>query len=240
MQDNEREKHFNITVGEFNGSLEALLDLVQKHKMDIGDVSLAQVADEYIAHVQSLQSWPNIESVHFIVTAATLLLIKSKSLLPNLELTTDEEEDIKGLEERLQLYSIYQHARDVLAQYLKNTMPLYAPKNIKIKRIVFAPAHYLALGALSSAMQDVLRKLPNIDTKPKAEITETVNIEEVMQGLLKRVDSAVGKSFKKVSGSDRGEILINFLALLELVKDGVLIAQQDNTYEDIVMSSSEH
>jgi len=233
-QDN---KTFNITVGEFQGSLEALLEMVQKRKMSIGDVSLAKVADDYVAYVQSLQNVPNIESVHFIVTAATLLLIKSKSLLPTLELTFEEKEDIKGLEERLQLYSIYQHARDVLALYTKNNQKLYAPKPIKIQReVIFTPANNLALGVLSDAMQDVLEQLPSTNTKPKAEIVESVHIEDVMQDLLKRVDTAVQQSFKDVSGSDRSEVLVHFLALLELVKDGVLLAEQGDTYGDIVIT----
>jgi len=233
-------KTFNIKVGEFQGSLEALLEMVQKRKLSISNISLAKVADDYISYVKNLDGNNDKilsnETASFIVIAATLLLIKSKSLLPSLELSHEEEEDIKDLEERLQLYSIYKQANNALAIHIKNNKKLYAPKQIKRqKNIVFAPANNLAVGPLSEAINDVLKQLPNINNKPKAEIAETVNIEEVMQNLLKRVEGAVQSSFRSISGANKQDVLVNFLALLELVKDGVLLAEQNGTYGEILI-----
>ena len=234
---------FNIKVGEFQGSLEALLEMVQKRKLNISDVSLARVADDYVAYVKSLEgrvgALPNTETASFIVIAATLLLIKSKSLLPTLELSMEEEEDIKGLEERLQLYSIYKQASDALTAYTKSGARLYAPRHMQASgRIIFAPANNLSLQALSEAMADVLGQLPKVSNKPKAEIRETIHIKEVMRSLLARVEGAAQHSFNVESGNNREDVLVNFLALLELVKDGVLLAEQEHMHGDIVMSSS--
>ncbi len=231
------ESTFNIKVGEFQGSLEALLEMVQKRKLNISDVSLAKVADDYIAYTRGLEGVPSAETASFIVVAATLLLIKSKSLLPTLELSMEEEEDIKELEERLQLYSIYKQASDALTAHIKSGARLHAPKHIQAsRRIIFAPAENLALQALSEAMSDVLGQLPKASNKPKAEIKEAIHIEEVMQSLLARVEGVAQRSFNAESGNNRDDVLVNFLALLELVKDGVLLARQEYMHGDIIMS----
>ncbi len=95
---------FNIKTTVFEGPLDLLLNLVEKRKLFISDVSLAQVTDDFIRHVQSVENFPIGESAQFILIAATLLLIKSKSLLPTLQLTTEETENIHDLETRLKLY----------------------------------------------------------------------------------------------------------------------------------------
>ena len=97
-------KDFKVRVGEFEGPLELLLDLIEKRKLHISDVSLSQVADEFIEYTKSIEDFPIADSADFILVASTLLLIKSKSLLPNLELTVEEEENIGELEKRLALY----------------------------------------------------------------------------------------------------------------------------------------
>ncbi len=242
---NQKGKTFNIKVGEFQGSLETLLEMVQKRKLNICNVSLAKVADDYVAYIRNIdpteRRMRNNEIANFIVIAATLLLIKSKSLLPNIDLSTDEKEDIKDLENRLKLYSIYKQANDALATYVKSNKKLYAPKLIKIQtNIKFTPANNLEIDEIYKAMKDVLAQLPKIDNKPKGEIQETIYIEEVMRKLLKKVDGVVKRSFKDITGGNNGnkqEILVYFLALLELVKDGVLFARQDAKSKDIIIGT---
>ncbi len=84
----------------FEGPLDTLLSLIEKRKLFINDISLAQVADDYIAYIKSLNEFPIADSSHFILIASTLVLIKSKSLLPDLNLTTEEQESIDDLEDR--------------------------------------------------------------------------------------------------------------------------------------------
>ena len=95
---------FKVRVGEFEGPLELVLDLIEKRKMHISDVSLSQVADEFIEYIKSFEEFPIADSADFILVASTLLLIKSKSLLPNLQLTEEEQGSIEDLENRLASY----------------------------------------------------------------------------------------------------------------------------------------
>src|SRR3989344_4287441 len=99
-----------VKTGSFQGPLDLLLDLIEKRKLPISEVSLAGVADDYITYVKTLSEFPIAMSAHFILIASTLLLIKSKSLLPNLELSDEEKGGIEDLERRLRLY---QRAREL-------------------------------------------------------------------------------------------------------------------------------
>ena len=98
---------FKIKIGDFEGPLDMLLELVEKRKLHIKTISLSQVADEFIEHIKSFEEFPMSDSADFILVASTLLLIKSKSLLPNLDLTEEEQVSIEDLENRLALYKKY-------------------------------------------------------------------------------------------------------------------------------------
>src|SRR6185312_11866917 len=93
----------------YEGPLHLLLELIEKRKLLINDISLAAVTDEYIARIKGTQM-PVGETAEFIALAATLLLIKSRSLLPSLTLSDEESHDIKELEYRLALYQLIKEA----------------------------------------------------------------------------------------------------------------------------------
>src|SRR3954463_13221764 len=95
---------YKVKVSQFEGPLDLLLNLIEKRKLFINEISLARIADDYIAYVQQLGSFPIAESAQFILIASTLLLIKSKSLLPTLHFSLEEEASVEDLENRLKLY----------------------------------------------------------------------------------------------------------------------------------------
>src|ERR1035437_2753511 len=101
---------FTIKTQSFEGPLDLLLDLIEKRKLFINDISLAQVTDDFISHIKQGTGVSMGESAHFILVASTLLLIKSKSLLPDLNLTDEEQGDISDLERRLKMYKCIKEA----------------------------------------------------------------------------------------------------------------------------------
>src|SRR5690348_15518485 len=103
----------------YEGPLEVLLELIEKRKLLINDISLAEVTQEYIDRVQAMGELPIGEIADFVALAATLLLIKSRSLLPTLELSDNESRDIKELEYRLAIYQIIKEASKSLVGTLK-------------------------------------------------------------------------------------------------------------------------
>src|ERR1035437_6688374 len=103
----EKDYSYKIKTNAFEGPFHLLLSLIEERKFFINDLSLAQVTEDYLNYVNKLEKKNTSEISNFIVIAATLILIKSKSLLPNLNLTSEEESDIHNLEDRLKLYELY-------------------------------------------------------------------------------------------------------------------------------------
>ena len=100
------DESYIVNTGAFQGPLELLLSLIEKRKLFISDISLSEVTDDFINHVKNTSDFPMSQSAHFVLIASTLLLIKSKSLLPTLEFTEEETESMEDLERRLKSYPI--------------------------------------------------------------------------------------------------------------------------------------
>ncbi len=94
---NSRQSGYTIKTPAFEGPFALLLDLIEKRQLLVNDLSLSQVTDDFIQHVRSQAEFPIEDASDFIQVAATLLLVKSKSLIPDLQLSGDEEEDIDDL-----------------------------------------------------------------------------------------------------------------------------------------------
>lgn len=225
--------NYTIRTAAYEGPFELLLDLIEKSKLSVSDISLAQVTDEYIEHVRSQAAFPMEDATNFIAVAATLLLIKSKSLIPDLELSSEEEEGIEELERRLALYEKMREASREISKLFGRSVLM--PAGEREADVIFAPSKDLSLAALSAALATALAALEKIEELPETRVNSTVSIEEMMDGLLKRVQSALTLSFKEFSGgvSGRIEVIVSFLALLELVKQGAIEAAQPAAFGDI-------
>lgn len=231
------DEQFTIETEAFRGPLDLLLSLIQERKLYINEVSLAKVTDEYLAYVQRLAELPIAETAQFVVVAATLLLIKSRSLLPNLELTDEEEEDIKDLERRLQLYQIFRRgARSIKKQtpatrrFMPNQPPEHAP--------TFAPGDVSAT-ALATTARQLTEVLPTKPFQHTAHVEPTVSIDEMIERISNRIARLTRATFaelKEGSGTKQ-DVIVQFLALLELVKGGSVFAQQQQTFGDILIES---
>ena len=220
----------------YEGPLDLLLDLIEKRKLLINDISLATVAEEYIARVNALAELPIGETAQFVSLAATLLLIKSRSLLPMLELSGEEESDIKELQYRLAVYQILKDAGRGLRQALVSPMlyegivrdpePLFIPDTSATEESLLRAAHMLIQG------------FPQLVQLPKVEVKKIISLEETIERMSARINSAMRMSFKDFVGKkERGDIIVGFLALLELVKQGIIKASQDKKFGDIQLES---
>ncbi len=135
---------FTIKTKDFEGPLDLLLDLIEKRKFFINDVSLAKVTDDFIEHIKQYENLPMGESAHFILIASTLLLIKSRSLLPQLNLTLEEQGDIHDLETRLKIYKRIKEASAHVAKLFGDKVIF--PQQARKIEPVFAPSPEFTLG----------------------------------------------------------------------------------------------
>ena len=229
---------FTLEVGEFKGPLELLLDLIEHRKLEVSDISLSKVADEYVEYIEDRSQIPLSETAQFVVIASTLLLIKSKSLLPSIELTNDEEEDIRDLEDRLKLYAHARHAAKLLRRRWGKSA--YLPKNPQKSEIIFAPARDITKSNTFGVLQNLIETIPTFTQAPTAHIAREIKLEDVIDSLTTRMQSAFTDSFKNLtSKADRVGSIVHFLALLELIKRGTLKAQQRENFSDITMNHEE-
>src|ERR1035437_5071640 len=132
------ENTYQIKTNAFEGPFGLLLRLVEERKLFINEISLAQVTEDYLKYINGLETITPAEISSFIVVAATLILIKSKSLLPNLNLSSEEESDIRNLEERLRLYELYTRLSENLKNEFGKNM-IFAPLERKSDILVFLP-----------------------------------------------------------------------------------------------------
>ena len=151
-------KTFTVTVGEFEGPLPLLLELIEKRQLSINQVSLAQVADSFIDHVRQLKQSSLAELAEFIVMASTLMLIKSISLLPMLPLEAEETEGIDDLRRRLELYQLIRDRALVLRDRF-NTQPIFYSESRR-QETVFSPTVEITVVNLLAAMKSLIQSLP--------------------------------------------------------------------------------
>jgi segregation and condensation protein A len=242
---------FRVKVGEIEGPLELILDLIEKRKLHISNISLSQIAYEFIEHIKSFESELEANQSNeqkkgyvsniadFILVASTLLLIKSKSLLPNLNLTQEEEESIEDLEHRLNLYQQYKQLALGLGKLFGNFA--YFAREPKISKVIFAPTAEITLVNLKNALNEALQNIPQKKEElQKVVVKKIISLEETISKLSERVTQTLKTSFKDFAGIGKVEkvnVIVSFLAMLELVKQGIVRVNQDNHFDDISIES---
>jgi segregation and condensation protein A len=238
------QEEYKVKTPVFEGPLEVLLGMVEKRKLFINDIALSQVADDYISHVQSIQNekgYPMAEVAQFILIASTLLLIKSKSLLPTLTLTEEEQSSVSDLELRLKIYQRLRIASDIVAERFGKKM-MFAPLDRKNEVRVFAPDKDTNKTTLFESIKSILKNLPKKEFIPQAIVQKVMSLEEMIGKLTTRISSNLRMSFSKFAGEHKGHkvhIIVSFLAMLELVKNGIIQVKQDKDFGDIEMETGE-
>jgi len=231
---------FTVKTKDFEGPLDLLLDLIEKRKLFIGDIALSQVTDDFIEHIKQYESLPMGESAHFILVASTLLLIKSKSLLPGLALTDEEQGDIKDLETRLKIYKRIKEAGGHVAELLDGDMIF--PQQARTVAPVFAPDPEFSLEKALLCLQDLVKRLPKMEVLPKTTVKKVISLEDMISKLSERIQGELKMSFGKFASEHKGErvnVIVSFLAMLELVKNGVLQVSQEAAFGDITMETKD-
>jgi len=232
---------FVIKTEHFEGPLELLLSLIEKRKLFINDFSLAQIADDYISFINNSNNFPLKDVSNFIVLASILLLIKSKSLLPNLELTSEEEESIDDLERRLKEYKIIKSLSTHIQKRFGSNI-IFSSSAMQATP-VFTPDKTITKNSLKDSLFEVIARFPEKEKRenPKASIKKVISLEEMIDSLTERIKSNLKITFKDFSKSvNKGEkinTIVGFLAVLELFKGGLVNLSQNENFSDIHIES---
>lgn len=223
---------FSISQEKFQGPLEVLLNLIEDRKLAVSDISLAEVTDAYLAYVEQLPELPLGETSQFILVASTLLLIKSRALLPLLQLSEDERESVEELERRLARYAIYRKAAKCLKKEW-GAHPLIFARREPEKPAIFHPGNLTVL-LISGAAQRLANLLPKPEALAEAAVAPVLALEEVIVRVKQRLTSALRTKFSELTKSaNKNERIVYFLAMLELVRSGSASVTQEKIFEDI-------
>jgi segregation and condensation protein A len=234
---------YKVKTAVFEGPFELLLRLVEERKLFINEISLAQVTDDYLTYVKSLQAEGRIDMTEltgFIVVAATLVLIKSKSLLPNLQLTDNEQGQIDDLEQRLRFYqAIKEVAPKIKERFGKNI--IFSRAETESREAVFAPDPQITIPRMLEAINEVIQAIPKKEFLPEVSVKKVVSIEEMIGSLTDRIQASLRFSFSELSRGKSFEtrkeekvyVIVSFLAMLELVRTGIADVVQSSNFQEI-------
>ncbi len=231
---------YQIKTTQFEGPLDLLLRLIEKRKVSINNISLSDIADQYLEHLKQLRKFPLEEAAVFVVIASTLMLIKSRSLMPSMELTEEEEQSIEELEGRLRVYRrIRQLSRHISELFGKN--PIFSREAFKNIEIGFVEPKGITVERLHSVLKEIVENLATQESLPEAEVKKIITLEDKIKELAERVQNSLQLSFSEFSASSGGmekddkkiEIIVSFLAMLELIKQGIIMVRQENLFDSI-------
>lgn len=228
---------YKVKVQQFEGPLDLLLQLIEDQKLEITKVSLAQVTEQYIQILnQSAQNQVSAEELaDFLVVAARLLLIKSRALLPFLD-WGEEEDEGEDLTKQLRIYKEYLEASKVIQGMIaKKRWSFARAKLLTDKEVEFAPPPKLTKDKLKQAFVEILQRLEPFLNLPTEVVKKTISIQEKIAQLRERIFKQASTRFSDIlkEAKDKTEIIISFLALLELIKQKTIVVKQSKIFEDI-------
>lgn len=228
---------FEVKQEKFEGPLDLLLDLIEKEKLSISEVSLGKVTDEYLKEIRSIDKINPEELAEFLVVAAQLMLIKSRSLLPTLELSPEEEESIEELEKRLEEY---RHIRELVKELktleLKG-MHIYTREVYGGVESVFYPPKKISEKYLFTSFSTFIKSLPKLEKLTEERLKKIISLEEKIKHIRSFLHGAVERVFSDIIKGTKGktEIIVSFLALLELARQQFVDLRQEKTFGEIII-----
>jgi segregation and condensation protein A len=241
-----------VKTQQFEGPLDVLLSLIEKRKLLINQISLALVTEEFMKHIEEMHDPLYVkEKANFVSVASILLLIKARSLLPTIVTTEEETEDIADLEKRLKILNFIRTLSKRI-ESIYGTKVIYPEGNFKRDISVFAPSRDISIVAMQEAVFRVIHKLPKPEKKlQEVKVRKVVSIEEMMHSLSSRIQQAITCTFTQFSQGElagisnkhldvkekKQHVVVSFLALLELVKQNMILVEQEKMFDEIDIQS---
>lgn len=227
--------HFSVDQEVFSGPLGLLLEFIEKQQLEITQVSLAKVAEEYLAYLQS-HDVPSDDLADFLLTASRLIYLKSRELMPYLRIA-EEDEAVDKLADQLRLYREYAAAAKQLQDVYARAPMFFRPyvKMAHEQQIAFIPATNATPVVLQDLFRSILKRLQPFFALREVSLERTKTVQERLDELTEELRTRASMSFTEVIHGARSkpEVIVSFLALLELLRRRVIKAEQSGIFSDI-------
>lgn len=246
----------DIKLQVFEGPLDLLLHLIDKNKINIYDIPIVSITEQYLEYLRTMQELNMDIMSEFLVMAATLIHIKTKMLLPKEENVQEEEEEDPRAElvRRLLEYKMYQYAAEELKELQIDAQRVF----YKVPTIPEQVSAYeepldldslldgLTLTKLHEIFQSVMKrqvdKIDPIRSKFGQIEKEEVRVEDKMKMIREQIRGLSQIRFRALLEvqASKTQVVVTFLAILELMKIGVLTVRQEEIFGDIILDSLEN
>jgi segregation and condensation protein A len=232
---------YTVNTPVYEGPLDLLLQLIERAELDITAVSLAMVTDQYLAYIHQMQV-PADEISAFLVVAAKLIQIKSEALLPRPPVREKGEEDLgETLARQLRIYKRYKE----LSNWLDNRETRHLRTYLRVAPPPKVEAHLdlsdITLADLMTAAEDIFAEEAEKQALGTIILSPRITIREKIALIAERLGKRRNATFSGLLGKKptRLEVVVTFLALLELVKRYRVSAQQESLFSDIQIEKLE-
>jgi segregation and condensation protein A len=226
---------YNVKTDKFEGPMDLLLELIEKEKLDITELSLAHVADQYLEYIRNNDGIKLENLAEFLSVASKLILIKSRALLPLLTFTEEEEEEIKDLAKQLEEYKKFKEASLVLGKMseagkISHERPSYAGV-----QNIFYPPENINIFDFRKYFQLVLHEIPMVEKLDEETVREVITLEEKINDLQNTLRQRVEMSFAELTqgATEKIDVILSFLAMLEMVKQRIIDVEQNDLFQEI-------
>lgn len=231
---------YPVSLPIFDGPIGLLLHLIEREELEITDVSLVAITEQYLRAIESMREIEPEALADFLVVAARLLYIKSRMLLPQPEEEEEEEEQGEALVQQLLDYRRYREAAGELrlrASIGMRTAARVAPPQLERRMDLSA----LTIEGLAAAARKALLALPDSPAAPTVR-AYAITVAERIEAIRERIRSQANGRGRRLAFSgllsesrSRLEIVVTFLAVLELVKRREIAAEQEETFGEIML-----
>lgn len=224
---------YSVKISKYEGPLDALLNLIEEKKLLINEVSLSEVAEQFLSFADDFKNISPNSLIYFLTIASALMLIKSRSLFPFLEIGKEEEKEIGDLEARLRRLKFFRElAKKISFLTSKKQFMFLRPQGIQSRG--FYPPVGLNSAMLAGHLKIFLRTLPEKELLPEKILAAIKTLEEKIGEIAGRIENGISVSLNSaVDKKNKLDIILGFLAVLELFKKGVIEIEQEMIFGEI-------
>lgn len=227
---------YKIELEQFSGPLDLLLQLIEGQKLDISSVALADVTDQYLAYLDGHPDIPAQDLADFLVIATKLLVIKSRTLLPQVE---EEDDDVAGdLELQLKMYKEYLDASKKIEKIISEKHFCFTRERVAYNfEPSFSPPENVSVDNLRDAYLEIIKRVDYVVNLPQRVMEKVVSLTEMVTHIRQRLTEFQKTNFKSIvsHATCKSDVVVCFMALLELIKSGEAIVDQNNIFDEITI-----
>lgn len=224
-----------IHLEQFEGPLDLLLQLIEKQKLQITEISLAKITDQYLDYIDSSGNIASEEVADFLLIASKLIYLKSRYLLPSLQLETEEDAD--DLAKQLKIYrQYYEASKEINRMWMRKRFHYIRSAAYKLEQEVgFNPPPNLQKEMMLDIFQVVLNRIERIVNLPKVVIAKAISIAEKINHIKDLIKNSKKLKFSSLlkDKKNKTEAIISFLAMLELVKQRDITVSQEGLFSEL-------